>query len=101
MSSREVKTIYVDAGEAGDGGVRLDRWFRRRWPHLTQIQIQKLARSGQIRVDGARAKADTRLQAGSQVRVPPLPNAPDPAERCRRVTPPSPARWCSTRTTRS
>ncbi len=81
MSSREVKTIYVDAGEAGDGGVRLDRWFRRRWPHLTQIQIQKLARSGQIRVDGARAKADTRLQAGSQVRVPPLPNAPDPAER--------------------
>jgi 23S rRNA pseudouridine955/2504/2580 synthase len=61
--------------------VRLDRWFRRRWPHLTQIQIQKLARSGQIRVDGSRAKADTRLQAGSQVRVPPLPSAPDPNER--------------------
>lgn len=81
MSAREVKTIYVDAGEAGDDGVRLDRWFRRRWPHLTQIQIQKLARSGQIRVDGSRAKADTRLQAGSQVRVPPLPDAPDKSER--------------------
>ncbi len=78
MTVREVKTLFVDVGEAGEDGVRLDRWFRRRWPHLTQIQIQKLARSGQIRVDGARAKADTRLQAGQQVRVPPLPDAPTP-----------------------
>ncbi|MGE5565102.1 MAG: RluA family pseudouridine synthase [Parcubacteria group bacterium] len=75
---REVRTLYVDAGE---DGVRLDRWFKRRWPHLSHIQINKLARSGQIRVDGARAKADTRLSAGSQVRVPPLPDAPEPGER--------------------
>ena len=75
---KEVRTLFVDAGE---DGVRLDRWFKRRWPHLSHIQINKLARSGQIRVDGARAKADTRLSAGSQVRVPPLPDAPDPGER--------------------
>lgn len=75
---KEVRTLYVDAGE---DGVRLDRWFKRRWPHLNHIQIQKLVRSGQIRVDGARAKADMRLAAGSQVRVPPLPDAPDPAEK--------------------
>ena len=75
---REVRTVDVDAGE---DGVRLDRWFKRRWPHLSHIQINKLARSGQIRVDGARAKADTRLTAGSQVRVPPLPDAPDPTDR--------------------
>jgi 23S rRNA pseudouridine955/2504/2580 synthase len=78
MSEREVKTLYVDPGEAGEDGVRLDRWFRRRWPQLTQIQIQKMARSGQIRVDGSRAKADTRLHAGQMVRVPPLPDAPTP-----------------------
>ena len=78
MSEREVKTLFVDPGEAGEDGVRLDRWFRRRWPQLTQIQIQKMARSGQIRVDGSRAKADTRLHAGQQVRVPPLPDAPSP-----------------------
>lgn len=72
---KEVKTLYVDRGEEG---VRLDRWFKRRWPHLNHIQIQKLTRSGQIRVDGARAKPDTRLSAGSQVRVPPLPDAPPP-----------------------
>jgi 23S rRNA pseudouridine955/2504/2580 synthase len=69
--------LYVDAGEEG---VRLDRWFKRRWPHLNHIQIQKLTRSGQIRVDGARAKPDTRLAAGAQVRVPPLPDAPTSSE---------------------
>ncbi len=70
---REVRTLHVEAAEEG---VRLDRWFKRRWPHLNHIQIQKLTRSGQIRVDGARAKPDTRLAAGAQVRVPPLPEAP-------------------------
>lgn len=75
---KEVRTLYVDAGE---DGVRLDRWFKRRWPHVSHIQVQKLARSGQIRVDGARAKAEDRLAAGAQVRVPPLPDAPNPGEK--------------------
>src|SRR5205085_830172 len=74
----EVRILYVDTGE---DGVRLDRWFKRRWPHLNHIQIQKLVRSGQVRVDGGRTKADARLSAGSQVRVPPLPDAPDPGEK--------------------
>jgi 23S rRNA pseudouridine955/2504/2580 synthase len=74
----EVRTLYVDAGE---DGVRLDRWFKRRWPHLNHVQIQKLVRSGQVRVDGGRTKADARLAAGSQVRVPPLPDAPPLGER--------------------
>jgi 23S rRNA pseudouridine955/2504/2580 synthase len=67
----------------GEEGVRLDRWFRRRWPHLTQGQLHKLIRSGQVRVDGGRAKPDTRLVAGSQVRVPPLPDAPPAGEKPR------------------
>src|SRR5438105_2508937 len=75
---RQVVTLEVAAGE---DGVRLDRWFKRRWPQLGHVQVQKLLRSGQIRVDGGRAKADTRLAAGSQVRVPPLPDAPSPNER--------------------
>ncbi|MFZ0266151.1 RluA family pseudouridine synthase [Caulobacter sp.] len=72
---KEVRTLYVDNGE---DGVRVDRWFKRRWPHLNHIQLNKLFRSGQVRVDGSRVKADTKLAAGSQVRVPPLPDAPDP-----------------------
>ena len=73
MSERQVQNIEVTTGE---DGVRLDRWFKRRWPHLGHGQIQKLLRSGQVRVDGGRAKADTRLLAGARVRVPPLPEAP-------------------------
>jgi 23S rRNA pseudouridine955/2504/2580 synthase len=72
MNTREVRTLVVGEGEAG---VRLDRWFKRRWPHLNHVQLQKLFRSGQVRVDGSRAKADTRLEAGATVRVPPLPDA--------------------------
>jgi 23S rRNA pseudouridine955/2504/2580 synthase len=45
------------------------------------VQIQKLARSGQIRVDGSRAKPETRLAMGSEIRVPPLPDAPPEGER--------------------
>lgn len=75
---REVKTLFVSAGEDGS---RLDRFFKRRWPHVSHIQLQKLLRTGQVRVDGARAKADTRLTAGAQVRVPPLPDRPEPGER--------------------
>ena len=75
---REVRTLVVDAGE---DGVRLDRWFKRRWPHLNHVHLQKLTRSGQIRIDGARAKPETRLTVGAQVRVPPLPEAPAPGVR--------------------
>ena len=75
--SREVKVLHVAAGEDGS---RLDRWFKRRWPHLNHIQLQKLFRSGQVRVDGSRAKADTRLTAGAQVRVPPLPEVVEKRE---------------------
>jgi 23S rRNA pseudouridine955/2504/2580 synthase len=69
----EVRLLGVGEGE---DGIRLDRWLRRRWPHLGQTMIHKLARGGQLRVDGARVKADTRLAAGAQVRVPPLPEEP-------------------------
>ncbi|MGQ2991998.1 MAG: RluA family pseudouridine synthase [Brevundimonas sp.] len=68
---RQVQTIYVVEAE---DGIRLDRWFRRRWPHLSNIQVQKMARSGQIRVDGARIKPEGRLTAGAAVRVPPIPD---------------------------
>jgi len=67
---REAQILYV--AEAEDG-IRLDRWFRRRWPHLSNIQVQKMARGGQIRVDGARIKPEGRLTAGAAVRVPPIP----------------------------
>ena len=59
-----------------EADIRLDRWFRRHYPGVPQSAIQKLCRTGQIRVDGRRAEAATRLTAGQSVRIPPLPEAP-------------------------
>lgn len=61
-----------------EADIRLDRWFRRHFPGLTQVAIQKLCRTGQVRVDGRRVEAAARLAAGQSVRIPPLPAAPAP-----------------------
>lgn len=70
-----VQTLTV-AGD--DGDQRLDRWFRRQFPQVTQGAIEKMCRKGEIRVEGGRVKASTRLEAGQTVRVPPLPDTPAP-----------------------
>ena len=56
-----------------DGEMRLDRFLKRRYPELSQGRVQKLARTGQLRVDGRRIEASTRVAPGQVVRVPPLP----------------------------
>ncbi|WP_370336518.1 RluA family pseudouridine synthase [Parvularcula marina] len=55
-----------------DSGQRLDRWFKQHFPALGHGQLQKLLRKGQVRVDGGRAKADRRIEAGEVIRIPPL-----------------------------
>lgn len=57
--------------ESGDDGQRLDRWLRSRFPGLKQGKLQKLLRTGQIRVDGARSKAADRVEEGQTIRIPP------------------------------
>lgn len=59
---------------AEDGEQRLDRWLKRQFPQITQGLIEKACRKGEIRVDGARVQASTRVQAGQSVRIPPLPD---------------------------
>ena len=65
--SERVETIEVKGSEAG---VRLDRWFRIHFPDVGHVYLQKLLRSGQVRVDSRRASAGDRLEAGAQIRVP-------------------------------
>lgn len=57
---------------AGEGGQRLDRWFKQHYPSLGLGRLNKLLRTGQIRVDGKRAKSSTRLEPGQSIRVPPM-----------------------------
>lgn len=68
-----VQTLAVTDDEAE---LRLDRWFKRRFPELGHAMLERLLRTGQIRVDGKRAKSNQRLEPGQAVRVPPLGEAP-------------------------
>lgn len=55
-----------------EDNMRLDRWFKTHYPELSFVQLQKLLRSGQIRVNSKRVKTDTRLKLGEVVRIPPI-----------------------------
>ncbi|OQW54813.1 MAG: hypothetical protein A4S15_03500 [Candidatus Raskinella chloraquaticus] len=81
-----VQQVTVGADEAD---VRLDRWFRRHYPGLSHGALEKLLRTGQVRLDGRRARAAQRLRAGEILRLPPqmamavkprpMRTTPDPA----------------------
>jgi len=73
----EVKRHVVSADEAG---MRLDRWFKLHFPQVTFAYLNKLTRTGQVRVGGARAKTNTRLEADQEIRVPPLAFDTRPAD---------------------
>lgn len=68
MSGVQTLTVATDDGEQ-----RLDRWLKRQFPQITQGLIEKACRKGDIRVDGGRVKASTRVLPGQSVRIPPLP----------------------------
>lgn len=66
MSDVRIITVSHD-----DDGQRLDRWIKRHAPDLPYVLVQKLLRKGQIRIGGKRAKPETKLEAGQEVRLPP------------------------------
>ena len=65
--SDAVETIRVARDE---GGLRLDRWFRIHFPDVTYGYLQKLLRTGQVRVDSRRVEGNVRLESGQEIRVP-------------------------------
>lgn len=74
-ASERVETIEV---KKADDGLRVDRWFRVHFPDLSYGYLQKLLRSGQVRVNSKRVQANDRLEAGAQIRVPKVVRAPPP-----------------------
>ncbi len=73
MSGVQQVTVGNDESEQ-----RLDRWFKRHFPHIPQGRVEKMCRKGEIRVDGGRVKAATRVAPGQVVRIPPLPDTEAP-----------------------
>lgn len=66
---------------AGEADIRVDRWFKRHFPALKHGKLEKLLRTGQVRVDGGRAKASTRLAEGQTIRIPPIAEEVDAPKR--------------------
>jgi 23S rRNA pseudouridine955/2504/2580 synthase len=87
--SGTVTTVNTATVRPEDGAGRLDRWFRRHYPALNHGRLEKLLRTGQIRVDGKRARAGDAVAPGQAIRVPPL------AERTTRSAIPPPPRQIS------
>lgn len=70
-----VQLLTIEADEADQ---RIDRWLRRRYPHLAQGRIERMCRKGELRLDGGRVKSSSRVMAGQTVRVPPIPDEAEP-----------------------
>jgi len=64
----EIRTFIV---APDDDDIRLDRWFKRHLPDTSFTTVAKWARTGQLRVDGARAAPGDRIAAGQTLRFPP------------------------------
>jgi 23S rRNA pseudouridine955/2504/2580 synthase len=85
MTVGSTDTVTV-AGE--DGEVRLDRWFKRHYPTLGHGHLEKLLRTGRVRVDGKRARSSDRVAPGQAIRLPPLDQLAAPAQQAvRQVSP--------------
>lgn len=77
-----VQNIEVTDDEAG---MRVDRWFKAHFPHVTHGQLEKFLRKGEVRVAGGRVKSNRRLESGENVRVPPLPDGKAPKAKAPRA----------------
>ena len=64
-----VRTVEVGEEFAGQ---RLDNFLLRELKGVPKTHVYRIIRSGEVRVNKGRAGADTRLEAGDQVRVPPV-----------------------------
>ena len=58
-----------------DDGIRLDRWFKRHLPDVSFNMVSRWSRTGQLRLAGKRAVPGDRIEAGQEIRVPPIDSA--------------------------
>jgi len=80
------RTVEVDAESAGQ---RLDNFLIRHLKGVPKTHVYRIIRSGEVRINKGRASADTRVEAGDQVRLPPVRVSEKVAEKAER---PAPAR---------
>ncbi|HEV7489545.1 MAG TPA: RluA family pseudouridine synthase [Rhodanobacteraceae bacterium] len=76
-SAPRVETVEVPEDRDGQ---RVDNFLTARLKGVPKSLVYRLLRTGQVRVNGKRAKPDLRLAAGDAVRIPPVrkPERPEP-----------------------
>jgi len=80
----EVKWLTVDEESAGQ---RLDNFLIRHLKGVPKTHIYRIIRSGEVRVNKGRASADTRIETGDVVRLPPVRISDKVAEKAARPAP--------------
>jgi len=67
-----VRNVRIDSGSAGQ---RLDNFLTKVLKGVPRTHLYRVIRSGEVRVNKGRASADTRLDLGDEVRIPPMRTA--------------------------
>jgi len=86
IPSLEVSWLTVDEESVGQ---RLDNYLIRHLKGVPKTHVYRIIRSGEVRVNKGRASADTRVEVGDVVRLPPVRISDKVAEK---VAQPAPAR---------
>ena len=82
--SNGVQVVKVEPDRAGQ---RVDNFLAGRLKGVPRSLVYRILRTGQVRINGRRAKPDTRLEAGDEVRIPPVRTA-------QRDDPGTASNWC-------
>ena len=77
-----VQWLTVDAESAGQ---RLDNVLLRLLKGVPKTHVYRIIRSGEVRINKGRAQADTRLEAGDLVRLPPVRTSARADEKARAI----------------
>ena len=83
-SAVEVKWLTVDEESAGQ---RLDNFLIRHLKGVPKTHVYRIIRSGEVRVNKGRVSADTRIETGDVVRLPPVRISEKVAEKAARPAP--------------
>lgn len=86
VSAPAVQRLVVDEESAGQ---RLDNFLMRHLKGVPKTHVYRIIRSGEVRINKGRCSADSRVQTGDEVRVPPVRVSDKVAEKAAR---PAPAR---------
>ena len=71
MTQPATAVRHVRAG-AREDGQRIDNFLLRQLPGVPKSHVYRLLRSGQVRVNGGRAKPERKLVEGDEIRIPPV-----------------------------